>query len=162
MSQNPISGAEESQSSETLVGGASGYLKVARYIINGGATRQGNPKFVANTTLRLDGPPLSPGDLILQVVTDCLEAFSDADDGDDTTIQIRFNDGSTQTDIQTAASIGGNPFDGVRQDLMVQDLATEGDWLRLTLPTWVEVLIGNDENIDAGLMYVYVLYVGSE
>ncbi len=162
MSQNPISGAEESQSSETLVGGASGYLKVARYVINGGATRQGNPKFVANTTVRLKGPPLPAGALILQAQTDCEEAFGDADGGDNTTLNIRFNDGTTQTDIQAAASIGGAPFSTVSVRLMVQDMATEGDWLKLTLPTWVEVVVGNDQNINDGLMFVYALYVGGD
>ncbi len=92
-------------------------------------------------------------------MTDTEEAFSDADGGDDTTLQIRFNDGTTQTDIQAAASIGGNPFDSVRQDLMVQDLATEGDWLKLTLPTRVEVVVQDAVDIDSGLMHIYVLYV---
>jgi hypothetical protein len=135
------------------------FLKVAKYTINGGKTIQGNPVFASNTTVILDGPPLLSGDLILQVVTDCREAFSDADDGDDTTLNIRFNDGSTQTDIQAAASIGGNPFDAVRQDLMVQDLATEGDWLKLTLTTRVEVVVQDAQDIDSGLMDIYVLYV---
>jgi len=162
VSQNPVSNREEGQPSDKAAGVALGNLKVARFVFNGGATRQGNPFYEANTTYDLPGPTLDEGDLILQVVTDCVEAFSDADGGDDTTVQIRFNDGTTQTDIQAAASIGGNPFNGVRQDLMVQDLATEGDWLRLTLPTRVEVLIGNDEDIDSGLMYIYVLFVGGE
>ncbi len=162
MSQNPTTNREESQPNDKAAGVALGVLKVARYVLNGGATRQGNPLYEANNTYTLDGPTLDDGDLILQVVTDCVEAFSDADDQDNTTIQLRFNDGSTQTDIQAATSIGGNPFNEVRQDLMVQNLATEGNWLRLTLPTRVEVLIGNDEDIDSGLMYIYVLFVGGE
>ena len=134
-------------------------LKVAKYTINGGKTVGGNGLFLRGTTVILDGPHLLDGDLILQVVTDCEEIFSDSDGGDDTTLQIRFNDGSTQTNILAATSIGANPFDAVRTDLMVQDFATEGDWLKLTLTTRVEVLVEDAVDIDAGLLHIYVLYV---
>ena len=164
MSQNPISQQEESKpaSSPASESRAIPVLRVARYTINAGRTDQGNGKFLSNTTVRLEGPPLQAGDIILQVVTDCEEAFGDADGGDNTTLNIRFNDGSTQTDIQAAASIGGAPFSTVSRRLMVQDMATEGDWLKLTLPTWVEVIVGNDQDLDDGLMHVYVLYIGGE
>lgn len=158
MSQNPVTDQEES-GPQTGKSGAQPVLKMAAYTINGGQTINGRPVFASNTTVILKGPTLQPGDLILQVVTDTEEAFSDADGGDNTQLTIRFNDGTTQTDIQAAASIGGNPFDGVRQDLMVQDLATEGDWLKLTLPTRVEVVVQDAVDIDSGLMHVYVLYV---
>lgn len=134
-------------------------LKVAKYTINGGKTRNGDSLFLANTTVALDGPALFAGDLILNVVTDCEEVFGDADGNDDTTLNIRFSDGSTDTDIVAATTIGGVPFSTVSRVLSVQDFATEGDWLKLTLPTRVEVVVGNDQNIDDGLMHIYVLYV---
>ena len=164
MSQSPVNRQEESKpsSSPASESRAVPTQGVARYTINGGRTNQGNVTFLANTTVRLEGPPLPAGAIILQVITDCEEAFGDADGGDDTTLNIRFNDDSTQTDIQAASSIGGAPFSTVSLRLMVQDMATEGDWLKLTLPTWVEVVVGNDQNIDDGLMHVYVQYVGGE
>jgi len=134
-------------------------LKVAKYTINGGKTRNGDNLFLSDTTVILDGPPLIAGDLILNVVTDCEEVFGDADSGDNTTLNIRFNDGSTQTDIVAATSIGGAPYSTVSRVLSIQDFATAGDWLKLTLPTRVEVVVGNDQNIDDGLMHVYVFYV---
>lgn len=134
-------------------------LKVAKYTINGGKTRNGNSLFLADTTVALDGPPLTAGDLILHVVTDCEEIFGDANSGDDTTLNIRFNDGSTQTDIVAAASVNGVPFSSVSRVQAVQTFATVGSWLKLTLPTRVEVVVGNDQNIDDGLMHIYVLYV---
>jgi hypothetical protein len=139
-----------------------GSVKVARYTINAGLTRGGSLSFLANTTVQLNGPPLRPGDLILNVLTDCLEVFGDADSGDNTTLQIRFNDGSTQTNIQAATSIGGAPFSTVSRVLMIQDWATVGDWLKLTLNTWIEVLVSNDQNIDDGLMDIYVFYISGD
>ncbi len=134
-------------------------LKVAKYTINAGKTRNGDNLFLADTTVTLDGPPLIAGDLILNVVTDCEEIFGDADSGDNTTLNIRFNDGSTQTNIVGATTIGGAPFSSVSRVLSIQDFATAGDWLKLTLPTRVEVVVSNDQNIDDGLMHVYVCYV---
>ncbi len=139
------------------------YVKVAKYTINAGKriTRGGqqHPIFRRGSTNTLDGPNLENGDLVLNVVTDTTELFADADAGNNTTIQIRFNDGTTQTDIQAAASIGGAPFSTVRQDLQVQDFATEGDWLKLTLPTRIEVIVSADVDITAGIMDIYVMYV---
>ncbi len=150
---------------------ALGTIKVARYTINAGRTRSdlSTPgtdatllEFLANTTVVLDGPKLRPGDLILNVLTDCLEVFGDADSGDNTTLNIRFNDGSTQTNIVAAASIGGAPFSTVSRVLAIQDFATGGDWLKLTLNTRVEVVVSNDQNIDDGLMDIYVFYVSGD
>ncbi len=164
MSQNPTGQQEESTGASSPVGESRDvpFLRVARFILNGGRAEQGNQIFRSNTTVRLDGPPLKAGDLILQVIADCKEAFGDADGGDNTTLNIRFNDGSTQTNIQAATSIGGAPFSTVSRTLMAQDMATEGNWLKLTLPTWVEAVVGNDQNIDDGLMYVYVLFISGE
>ena len=136
-----------------------GVLKVAKYTLNAGKLVGGNNIYIANTTLTLPGPPLDEGDLILNVLTDCVEVFGDADGGDNTTLQIRFNDGTTQTDIVAATSIGGAPFSSVSRVLSIQDFATAGDWLKLTLPTRIEVLVSNDQNIDDGLLDLYVLYV---
>lgn len=141
-------------------------IKVAKYTINGGKTSQrtvgsvaATAAFLRNTTVILDGPPLLAGDIILNVVTDCIEVFGDSDGGDNTTLQIRFNDGSTQTDIQAAASIGGAPFSSVNQFLEVQDFATAGDWLKLTLTTRVEVVVEDAVDLDAGIMDIYVMYI---
>ena len=136
-----------------------GVVKVAKYTLNAGKLAGGNNIYIANTTVTLPGPPLGEGDLILNVLTDCVEVFGDADGGDNTTIQIRFNDGSTQTDIVAASSIGGAPFSTVSRVLSVQDFATAGDWLKLTLPTRIEALISNDQNIDDGLLDLYVFFV---
>ncbi len=134
-------------------------LKVAKYTINAGKTVNGAPVFKSGTTVILDGPPLLAGDLILNVVTDCTEAFGDADGGDDTTLAIRFNDGSSQTNIVAATSIGGAPYSSVSTVLAVQDFATEGDWLKLTLTTRVEAVIQDAVDLDDGLLDVYVMYV---
>lgn len=141
-------------------------LKVAKYSINGGKTSQrtqgsvaATASFLRNTTVVLDGPPLLAGDIILNVVTDCLEVFGDSDGGNDTTLNIRFNDGSTQTDIVAAASVGGAPFSSVSRVLSVQDFATAGDWLKLTLTTRVEVVVSNDVDLDDGIMDIYVMYI---
>lgn len=171
MSDSGITGREESTPAASVAQAwALGSLKVAKYTINAGATK-GDPapgstaallKFLANTTVTLDGPKLRPGDLILNVLTDCLEAFGDADSGNDTQLTIRFNDGSTQTNIVAATTIGGAPFSSVSQVLSVQDFATAGDWLKLTLNTRVEVVVSNDQNIDDGLMDIYVLFVSGD
>ncbi len=136
---------------------------VAKYTINagkrvtvGGASL---PVFQRGSTNTLVGPNLENGDLILNVVTDVTEAFADADAGNNTTIQVRFNDGSTQTDIEAASSIGGAPWSTVSQNQMVQDWATEGDWLKLTLPTRVEAIVSSDVDITAGIMDVYVFFI---
>ena len=138
-------------------------VMVAKYTVNAGkrVTRGGVqlPAFQRGSTTTLDGPNLENGDLVLNVVTDTTEAFADANAGNDTTLQIRFNDGSTQTNIQAAASIGGTPFSTVRQDLMVQDWATEADWLKLTLPTRVEAIVSSDVDLTAGICDVYVFFV---
>ena len=138
-------------------------VKVAKYTINAGKriTRSGtqHPVFRRGSTNALDGPNLENGDLILNVVTDTTEAFADADAGNNTTIQVRFNDGTTQTDIQAAASIGGAPFSTVRSYQQVQDWATEGDWIKLTLPTRVEVVVSSDVDITAGICDIYVFFV---
>ena len=134
-------------------------VKVAKYTLNGGKTVNGLQVFASGATIILDGPPLLAGDLILNVVTDTIELFGDADGGNDTQLTIRFNDGTTQTDIQAAGSIGSAPFSTVRNDLMVQDFATEGDWLKLTLTTRVEVVVQAAVDITAGIMDVYVMYV---
>ena len=162
MSENPITSVEESIPSAASANPNqnSGVVRLARYILNPGRREQGNPIFPTGATVVLKGPPLLPGDVVLQVITDTVEAFTDADSGNDTTLQIRFNDGTTQTDIQAAgSSIGAAPFSKVRRDLMIQDFATEGDWRRITLSTRVEVLVqAAAQNITAGLMYIYVLY----
>lgn len=171
MSSSGTTGREESTpnaspASERLPIG----FRVARYTLNAGATRRDPApgsdaallRFIANTTVVLSGPDLRPGDLILNVVTDCLEVFGDADSGDDTTLNIRFNDGTTQTDIVAAASIGGAPFSSVSRVQAIQDWATAGDWLKLTLNTRVEVVVSNDQNIDDGLMDIYVFYVSGD
>jgi len=163
VSQSSIRGVEESQAAANPANDwIIGRVKVAKYTINAGKLVNGNNLFLADTTVTLDGPPLRPGDLIMQVITDCLEVFGDADSGDNTTLQIRFNDGSTQTNIQGATSIGGAPFSTVSRVLMVQDWATAGDWLKLTLNTRIEVLVSNDQNIDDGLMDIYVFYVSGD
>ena len=154
MSQTSIEGREAEANSLAPMG-----LKVAKYTINAGKTRNGDNLFLADTTVILDGPPLIAGDLILNVLTDCEEVFGDADAGDDTTLNIRFNDGSTQTNIVAATSIGGAPFSTVSRVLSIQDFATAGDWLKLTLSTRVEVVVSNDQNIDDGLLHVYVCYI---
>ena len=153
MSQTSVTGREAA-----AVPGL-GVVRVAKYTLNAGKLVGGNNIYIANTTVTLPGPPLDEGDLILNVLTDCVEVFGDADGGDNTTLQIRFNDGSTQTDIVAASSIGGAPFSSVSRVLSVQDFATAGDWLKLTASTRVEVLISNDQNIDDGLLDIYVLYV---
>ena len=161
MVQSPITGVEEStpNASPANPNQNAGVVRLARYVLNPGRREQGNPIFTTGATIVLKGPPLLPGDVVLQVFTKTVEAFADADGGNDTTLQIRFNDGSTQTDIQAAGSIGAAPFSTVRRDLMVQDFATEGDWISITLPTRVEVLVeAAAQNITAGLMYIYVLY----
>ncbi len=139
------------------------FVKVAKYTINAGKriTRNEvqNPIFRRGSTNTLEGPSLENGDLVLNVVTDTTEAFADADAGNNTTIQVRFNDGTTQTDIEAASSIGGAPWSTVRSDLMVQDFATEGDWLKLTLPTRIEAIVSADVDITAGIMDIYVMYV---
>ncbi len=138
-------------------------VRVAKYTINAGKriSRSGAsfPVFQRGSTNALDGPNLENGDLILNVVTDTTELFADADAGNDTTLQILFNDGTTSTDIQAAASIGGAPFSTVRQDQQVQDWATEGDWLKLTLPTRLQAIVSSDVDITAGLMDIYVFFV---
>lgn len=171
MSDSGTTGREETSPAASIARAwALGTIKVARYTINAGATK-GDPApgsttallaFLANTTVVLNGPSLRPGDLIMNVVTDCLEAFGDADGGDNTTLQIRFNDGTTQTDIVAAASIGGAPFSTVSRVQSIQDWATAGDWLKLTLETRIEVLVSNDQNIDDGLMDIYVFYVSGD
>ncbi len=170
MSENPTTGTHDAAPQSSPVPSRNtnaGVVKVAKYSINGGAIDSkvdGTTvaRFLRNTTVKLAGPALGAGDLVLNVVTDVTEAFSDSDGGDDTTLQVRFNDGTTQTDIEAASSIGGAPWSSVSQNLMVQDIATEGDWLKLTLPTWVEVLVQNAVDIDAGLMDIYVMYVSGE
>ncbi len=172
MSESGIRGLEERRpDSSPAAPWALGSVKVAKYTINAGLTRSdlSTPgtnatlvDFLANTTVVLAGPRLRPGDLILNVLTDCLEVFGDADGGDNTTLNIRFNDGSTQTDIVAATSIGGAPFSSVSRVLAIQDWATAGDWLKLTLNTRVEVVVSNDQNIDDGLMDIYVFYVSGD
>jgi len=141
-------------------------LKVAKYTINAGKTSQrtvgsvaATAGFLSDTTVILDGPPLLPGDIILNVVTDCIEVFGDSDGGDNTTLNIRFNDGATQTDIVAAASIGGAPYSSVSRVLSVQDFATAGHWLKLTLTTRVEVVVEDAVDLDDGIMDIYVMYV---
>ena len=134
-------------------------LKVARYTVNAGKTVNGASAFPKGTTIILDGPPLLAGDLIVNVLTDCTKVFGDADGGNNTTLNIRFNDGSTQTDIVAATSIGGAPFSTVSTVLSVQDFATEGDWLKLTLTTRVEAVVEDAVDLDDGICDVYVMYL---
>lgn len=149
MSQNPITGREESVITEHSTGirpGGDARKQTALFDYN--FSRDGG----AIGTVLLRGPPLPDNAVISNAFIDVLVVPAS---GDSATIALGF---LTTTDIQTAAAYSGAPYSSVAQaDLSGPTHETEGGFIKLTSARGLQMTIATAALTD-GHFYVIVEY----
>lgn len=145
MSQNPISGVEESEVVESSVG-VSTRKRHARYVYN--FNRLGG----AVSTITLVGPVL-PNDAIIKDAY--IEVITPPTSGGGATIALGFE---STTDVNAADAISGAPWSAAGiVDADGLELGTESGYIKLTSAQALRATIGTAA-LTAGLFYVFVEY----